>query len=254
MAPSHESAAIDSPAAPMTIGVDDVHVWWSTLDDVSGLTDSFEGVLSADERRRADRFSFPQARTRFVLSRGLLRLILSRYVGREPGRVAFSYGRYGKPALRTMPAEPALRFNASHSEELILYAVTRGREVGVDVERIRPQFPYGEVVGQFFSPSEKDSLYAMAPTRRCDWFFACWTVKEAYLKAIGRGLSGPLDRIEVAVSPDVSRVSMRVDGQPDARAFEARLLRPFPGYLGALVVEGGPYRLTCRRWRSDALG
>ena len=158
-------------------------------------------VLSADEHARAERFYFQKDRERFMVARGLLRTVLGRYLNQEPSQLRFCYSPYGKPALATGSGRNTLRFNVSHSHGLALYAITCGRELGVDVELIRPELPDEEIAERFFSFQEVSGLRALPPNMRLEAFFNCWTLKEAYIKARGEGLSLPLDQFDVALVP-----------------------------------------------------
>jgi len=162
--------------------------------------------LVPDERQRAERFRFERDRRRFIVAHGVLRDILGRYLKCSPAQVSFSYNQYGKPALAQESEAIGLRFNMSHSHEVALYALTRAREVGVDVELLREDFASLEIAERFFSRSEVALLNSLAPELRTDGFFNCWTRKEAYIKALGEGLSHPLDRFAVSLAPGSQRV------------------------------------------------
>ena len=126
------------PPSDLALSSDHIHVWCASLDQPASCVQQFAQSLSADERVRAERFHFEQHRNRFIAGRGLLRMILSYYTGIEPSRLQFCYGSRDKPALVETSGGGTLRFNLSHSQGLALYAVTRNREIGVDLERIRP--------------------------------------------------------------------------------------------------------------------
>src|SRR5882672_9019225 len=140
---------------------DDVHVWRAALDMPEPHVQSLWHTLTADERQRAERYIFAKDRTHFVVARGLLRVLLGRYLHQAPQYLRFTYGPRGKPALATDRGEVTLRFNVSHSHGLALYAMTHGRELGVDVERIRPEIVQEQVAERFFSPREVTLLRAL---------------------------------------------------------------------------------------------
>jgi 4'-phosphopantetheinyl transferase len=164
------------------------------VDRVRGL----EQMLSHDEIARAERFHFERDRRRFVVGRGLLRAILGRYMGIESERLRFRYGEYGKPYLAEEYGGKALQFNVAHSQDMALYAIARDREVGVDIEYIRPFPNLMQIAEQFFSARENIALQAVPEHLKDEAFFTCWTRKEAYIKARGDGLSLPLDRFDVS--------------------------------------------------------
>jgi 4'-phosphopantetheinyl transferase len=228
---------------------DEVHVWRAALNlDTPRLT-RLERTLSEDEHARAERFHFPQDRQRFVAARGLLRTLLGRYLGGEPGQVLFCYGPQGKPALAGESGGETLRFNVSHSGELVLYAVSRGRELGIDIERLRPDFATEQIARRFFSAGEVAALQTLPAGEQRQAFFACWTRKEAYLKARGDGLSLDLKQFEVSLAPGkpAALLSTKHDPQEVLR-WSLRDLTPGPGYVAALAVEGHDWRLRCWQW------
>jgi 4'-phosphopantetheinyl transferase len=122
-----------------------------------------------------------------VAGRGFLRMILSRYIGVRPTRLQFCYGPQGKPALAGSDGMGGLRFNVSHSHGLALYAVTRSREIGVDLEAIRLDLDVERIAERCFSSRERSVLAALPAHLRAQAFFACWTRKEAFVKAKGSG-------------------------------------------------------------------
>jgi 4'-phosphopantetheinyl transferase len=228
----------------LTLAPDEVHVWRASLDLPASRVCALGDVLVADERARAARFHFERDRTHWTVARARLRLLLARYLGGPPDRFRFALGAHGKPAL-ARPEGGDLRFNVSHSQDLALYAVTRGREVGVDLEGLRPDFATDEIAERFFSPAERRALRAVAPELRCDAFFACWTRKEAYIKARGLGLAIPLDAFDVSLAPDEPAALLATRDEPgDSVRWSLAALSPGPGFAGALVAEGHEWRVT----------
>ncbi|MCU0551566.1 MAG: 4'-phosphopantetheinyl transferase superfamily protein [Leptolyngbya sp. Prado105] len=158
----------------MKLGDSEVHIWQVNLDEVQ------LHLLSADEQVRADRFKFEQHRNRFVAGRSFLRSLLSQYLQTDPLSLTFEYSPHGKPTL----TQSRIQFNLAHSQHLALYAVTYDRAVGIDLEAIRPVEDLESLVQRFFLPSEYRAIQADHAL-----FFQYWTCKEAFLKAIGTGLS-----------------------------------------------------------------
>ncbi len=224
---------------------DEVHVWKADLEPSAAQVQCFVEILSPDERARAARFHFARDRDRWTVARGQLRALLARYLGGLPDQFRFSLGPHGKPALAA-PAGTHLRFNLSHSAGLALYAVARGREVGVDVEALRPDFATDEIAERFFSPTERRALRAVPPERRCEAFFACWTRKEAYIKARGLGLAIPLDAFDVSLAPDEPAALLATRDEPgESVRWSLEALAPGPGFAGAVVAEGHGWRVSC---------
>lgn len=232
-------------------GRDVVHVWKAALDLAEPRVLELEKTLSQDERDRAARFHFEIDRARFIVGRGILRAILGRYLGVEPHRLRFQYALHGKPALAPGASAHDLRFNAAHSGGMVLYAVTSGREVGIDVERLRPDFATEAIAERFFSPGEVASLRALPVEARLKAFFDCWTRKEAYIKATGHGLSHPLQRFTVSLAPGAAALLGTDDDAREASRWSLQELSPGPGYAAALAVEGHGWRLQCWEWTRD---
>jgi 4'-phosphopantetheinyl transferase len=174
-------SALPAPSA------DEVHLWKAPLDLESPMLRTLTYSLSKPERDHALRFRFPRDTTRFSAGRGWLRRLLSGYLDIDPADIVFGENTFGKPLL-SPPSQHWLQFNVSHSEGLAVFAIARGREVGVDVERVRGDLPV-EPVAQFFSLREQEMLAAVPPGHRVDVAFALWTRKEAYLKGIGVGFA-----------------------------------------------------------------
>jgi len=224
----------------------EVHVWKVplTTDDV-GLS-RLEMLLDEEERLRASRFRFPVHHRRFVLRRAALRLVLSRYLSEPPVKIRYRFGAFGKPSLQEDANGVRLRFNASHSQDLALIAVAARREVGVDVEQVRSDLDTGDIASRFFSPSEIRALEKLPETDRAFGFFQCWTRKEAFIKAVGMGLSLPLSCFDVSLGPGVEAklLAMR-EKTEDVRRWAMRELIPMERFVTALVAEGVDFELRC---------
>jgi 4'-phosphopantetheinyl transferase len=225
---------------------DEVHVWRAALDLPESQVRSLRQTLTTDECQRAERYIFEKDRTHFVVARGLLRVLLGRYLHRDPQYLRFTYGPHGKPALAADMGEVTLRFNVSHSHGLALYAMTRGRELGVDVERIRPEVVQEQVAERFFSPREVTIPRALPVPLQATAFFACWTRKEAYMKATGEGLALPLEQFDVSLAPGEPATLLRTAWDPqEAPRWAMQDLAPAPGYRAAVAVAGHDWCLTC---------
>jgi 4'-phosphopantetheinyl transferase len=237
------------PPASLVLEADAVHVWRGCLDLAPERIATLAGTLAADERSRAERFRFPRDRARFIAGRGLLRAILARYLDREPGAITFAYGAAGKPSLRDIAGSGDLRFNVSHADSIALYAVTRGREIGVDIEAVQTEIETERIAARFFSPREIATLRSLAPEQRHDAFFRCWTRKEAYVKARGAGITTALDAFDVSLAPDEPAAILAIRGPGAASRWTLRHLNPGPGTVGAVAVAGEPCQVTCWQWQ-----
>ncbi|HWQ32050.1 MAG TPA: 4'-phosphopantetheinyl transferase superfamily protein [Blastocatellia bacterium] len=238
-----------APPARLTLAQDEVHVWRASLALPAWQLRHLWQILSPEERSRAERFRFAQHRDNHIAARGLLRLILSRYLSLDPAQLRFSYGAWGKPALTAETDGDRLRFNLSHSGELALYAIAEGREVGVDLELMRADFTEAAVAQRTFSPREFAALSALPASEWTRGFFNCWTRKEAYIKARGEGLSLPLDQFDVSLAPaEPARLLRVLSDERETRRWQLKELFPGPAYAGALAAEGSDWQLRCWQW------
>ncbi len=234
----------DMPPRELALPGNEVHVWQALLDLEQNTYRQLEPTLSEDERGRAARFRFDSDRKHFVAARAILRDLLGRYLGESPAAIEFSYGPQGKPSLRRQGSTPPLSFNLSHSHGLSLFAFSRGREVGIDLEWIRPDFSTGEIAERFFSKQEVAEFLALPPEQKPEGFFLCWTRKEAYIKAKGAGLQIPLDSFSVSLIPGRPETLQSSDGQ----RWGLRSFQPAPNFAAAVVGEGQAWQLRSATW------
>ena len=239
-----------SPPQTLVLGLDEIHVWRATLDQAPSQIQSFLHSLASDEQARAERFYFDRDRDHFIVARGVLRAILGRYLNQAPENLSFCYGSHGKPALAGKTGRDAIHFSVSHSHGVALYAVSRGREVGVDLEITRTDLAVAEIAERFFSRREIAMLRTLPPELHCQAFFRCWTRKEAYIKARGEGLSLPLDQFDVSLLPGEPAAVLGTQQDPsEAPRWSLQELVPAPGFAAALAVEAHGLRLTCWQWQ-----
>jgi len=223
------------------LGADDVHVWIASLGQPADMIANLSPLLSRDECQRAERFRRPTDRRRFIAGRGILRKIISAYLALAPDEVRFVYNEYGKPFISGDQNRGALSFNLSHSNGVALYAVARKRHVGVDVEYMREDFAMLEVAERFFSKNEFEALKTVPINQRAKAFFNCWSRKESYIKAIGMGVSYPLDRFAVSLAPDAAPELLEVNADAtEATSWKMYELDVAEGYAAALIVENPP--------------
>jgi len=236
------------PEGRLRLSADDVHVWVADLDLARSRDPALDSTLSPEELLRGERFRRPRDRARFVASRGVLRRLLAGYLALPAHALRFTSGPHGKPALSEKSNALDLRFNASRRGEVALYAFALGREVGVDVERVDTGFATREVAERFFSVSEVETLRRLSDEEQIEAFFNCWTRKEAYLKAVGTGLSTELDSFDVSLAPGAPAALLRAaGGHAETARWTLHALRPNPGSVGALAFESGPTELSL--WR-----
>lgn len=228
-----------------------VHVWRGSLERSQTERDVLWRFLSADERARAERFHFDVHRHHFIVGRGLLRWLNGRYLSIPPKAIQFTYGEFDKPALVN---DPTLQFNVSHSHEGLLVAFVRETAVGVDIEYVKRKMDdMDNIARRFFSPVESAAYSTVAEREKPDTFFNCWTRKEAFIKAVGEGLSFPLDEFEVSLLPGQPAKLLKVRGsEQEAARWSMQSFNPFPGYRGALIVES--QELDCAFFDGDQIG
>jgi 4'-phosphopantetheinyl transferase len=238
-----------TPPPELSLPAHAVHVWRADLGLEAAYLRRLERNLSADERTRASRFRFARDRDRFVGARGLLREILAPYLNASPGRLSFGYGAHGKPFLAE-EEHSTLHFNVSHSFDAMLLAIAHLREVGVDVEGVSNiGLAIDEIGDTVLSEPEKQVLARFDGEDKRTNFLQFWTLKEAYIKADGQGVSLPLERIDVS-APD-GRVAVLDEAAGEWRTcprWKLRTLAPVPGYVAALAAEGQDWRLALWHW------
>ncbi|MDH3512014.1 MAG: 4'-phosphopantetheinyl transferase superfamily protein [Gammaproteobacteria bacterium] len=209
------------------------------LDIGPSALDAEAVTLSENERKRADRFVFQRDRRRFVTARAKLRRLIGARLRIAPEAVEFHYGANGKPALARHPLSEDLRFNVSHCEDVAVYALSYGREIGVDVEAICDLPDSDRVAKHCFSAFENKAYSRLNEKLKPEGFFNCWTRKEAFVKALGDGLSYPLSHFDVSLAPDRPAEILRVGNIPGDRCgWEIYSFKPRPGIVGAVVIEG----------------
>ena len=219
-----------SPVPPL--GRHEVHIWTLPLNN-PGSAHSLCDSLSTDEWERATRFRFDKHRNQYVLTRGTLRFLVAGYVGIPAKEISFHYSKYEKPCL---PTAQDLDFNLSHTEGMAIFGFTRGHRIGVDIEHLRSDFRAEEIAERFFSLAEREALRKIPEARRHESFFRIWTRKEAYIKALGEGLSHPLHQFDVSLGDGAELQATRPDPS-EANRWQLKDLAMAPGYVAAAAVE-----------------
>ncbi len=230
------------------IDIGDVHIWTARFTGRIEDIVAFEGVLSESEKVVADSFCFERHRLRYIFSHAAMRSILSRYLDRPPEELQFSQNSFGKPFLMGAGTE-ALDFNMSHSGDVVAVGVTRRRLIGVDVEMLRTIEDFAEIARLNFTPSEYAFIKNSSAGNQQRAFFSLWARKEAVIKAIGKGLSIPLNTFDTSIAPgdERQRLSIPVDG-PEIGLWRLADLSVGAGYVGAVVVEQAITRLMYMTW------
>ena len=238
----------DAPPRMPRLAPGQVDVWSVKLNPAPEQVEGLAAALSSDEHERAGRFHFERDQRRYRCARGALRFLLAPYLDVDPEDVAFGYGPHGKPML-SAPFAGQLTFNVSHSGELALIAIGKDLDIGVDVEVVRPMEDADGIASRFFAPKEAERLRALPSRWRTRAFFACWTRKEAYLKALGSGLAKPLDAFEVTFAPGEAAGLVVYGNEAETARWRVCDVSPDVGYAGALVTDGA---VTVAGWRFAA--
>ncbi len=231
-------------STPVILKANEVHVYSLWLDAPLARIAALGTLLDKEEQARADRFRFSKDRNRFILAHGWLRLLLGQYLQMDPHLLSFTYSQYGKPALENAPREIDLRFNLSHAGNLALLAITLGRAIGADIEHIRADFPGMDVAEHFFSAQEFATLQTLSADQQTLAFFNCWTRKEAYIKALGEGLSHPLHTFDVSLAPGESPQLAATRPDPaEAARWSLAAFSPHAEYVAAVAAQGNDWHL-----------
>jgi len=195
--------------------------------------------LSEKERIRSHQFHFESDRHAFIVRHGILRAILGRLHGIDPQQVKICTGSYGKPYIeRTGDVDP-IQFNMSRSKDMVLFGFCRGRQIGVDIEFEASEPDFEQIVTHFFSASEQASFHDLPESQKKPAFYHCWTQKEAFLKALGDGISRGLDQFDVSTNPTEPAKLIRVLWHPDSVfRWSLKTVKSIPGYCAAVAVEG----------------
>lgn len=237
----------DPPGTP-ALGPGEAHVWRIDLRREPSELERDRALLSERERLRAERFRFAIHHDRYVAAHAALRSILARYLEIAPEEIRYVLGPAGKPSLAPGVAARDLRFNLSDSGDLALCAVAEARELGVDLERMRRDAPVMELAERWLAPPEAAALRRISEAHRAAAFFACWTRKEAYVKARGGSIIRSLRTFAVTVEPGAARVELHVHDDPGAAGqWWLGELDVAPGFAAALASEG-EVRLSRFRW------
>lgn len=227
-----------------------IRIWQVPLDLTPEVVLRLNAWLSPEEREQASRFHFSRDQRRFVVRRAARRQLLADSLGVGPHKVRTEPGRNGKPAV-----VGPVKFNCSHSGDWALIAISRNVELGVDLEQHRDLPDADDLAKNYFSHQEIRELMSLPAEQRRVAFFSCWTRKEAFLKAVGLGLSFDLNRFSVSLAPDQQARLLEVDGDPGAvEKWAIVSLEMIPGFSAALVHEAGTVEISRHQWQMAETG
>lgn len=230
------------PPKELELLTNNAHIWSANLKSPPFKIEELSKILSSDEIDRANRFYFERDKNRFIITRGTLRKIISRYLNIDPKKLQFTYSDRGKPNLST---PTSISFNLSHSQDLALYAISQINLIGIDLEYIRPMPDAKNLAKRFFSPQEYNFISQLPAQQQQETFFKIWTCKEAYLKATGEGLAGGLEKVEVGLNPEKPIHFFSINGNvQEASPWYLHQFIPQPNYIAAVVVAGKNQNLS----------
>ena len=245
---------------PLELPSKTIHLWYVSVTDTRILLDNHLSVLDEEEKYRANRFHFDRDRIRFILARGSLRSLLARYTGSDPALIRFKQNRYGKPFLQH-PHSP-VQFNVTHSGGCIVHAIACGTQVGVDVELVRDSTGLASVAS-YFAAGEQAWLHAADPQEQDVRFFTLWVCKEAYIKALGRGLSKSLDSFEISLGTRKGkkegmegiepRILFDSESHTASAAWRLMLFKPGEDMLGCLAVNSVTKIVELRQYGTSTI-
>lgn len=241
--PTFESTAVPPRSfdGEVLLGQGDVRVLVGRLDVDAEAVAALAAWLSADELARARRCHFERDRRRFVVARARLRELLGERLGVAPDAVEFAEGEHGKPELGGRQRGSGWHFNLSRCGDVAVYALCAGRRIGVDVEAVREVRGADQIAMHCFSRRERAVYRTLGPRDKLLGFLNCWTRKEAFVKALGTGMSFPYDRFDVSFAPGEPARLLRVDDRSgEATGWRLESFAPQPGFVAALVGERRP--------------
>lgn len=222
-----------------------IDIWLCDLKRLLNYTDKFYSILSNDEKERAAKFKLEKNRQEYVITRGCLRQYLGLLTNTEPKNFMFKYLEYGKPVLENMPKFADVSFNVSHSHEFSLVAITQKHTVGIDIEKISRDSDHQSLVTRFFSKAEQSEFNTLPGKIRAKAFCACWTRKEAFIKAVGHGISYGLDNFDVAIDPELKTPRINLHNASEER-WSALNLSINKDYMACLVSNSND--INVRYW------
>ncbi len=236
-------------AKPIPLHPETVHLWILEIAAAAPLLMDTDSLLSTQEMARAEKFRFASDRQRYTVSVKVLRLLCARYLDADPTSISFRNGKYGKPAL---DSNTDFRFNLSHSAGYAIIGFAKKDAVGVDIEHIRPVGELETIARNFFSPTELKALLSLRESEFTRGFYRCWTRKEAIIKAIGSGLSFPLESFAVSVDDDNHAHLLETQWDPTERSrWRLFSFPPADDYIAAVAVKGEVRDLVIRKWEGS---
>lgn len=236
----------ETPPTIFELPEDEVHLWGMNLQISDDLVENYSQTLSEDEILRANRFHFDYLRRRYIVARGQLRYLLGHYLGLISREICFKYSEKGKPSLDLPDLSLKIEFNLSHSEEIALFGFRKKGLIGVDVEKPRQITDVKAIAQRFFCQEEGALIEALEGKEQINAFFQLWTAKEAYLKAMGGGISAGLDKVQIKWQQgEIMGLLINDPLLSLNRSWQCISFDLKKEYIGAVVTEGKKERIRC---------
>ena len=225
-------------SSPISLDKNQIHLWRAHLDLPAIVVNELTNLLSADEIERANKFCFPEHKRRFIVARSILRQLLSNYLHLNPKDLEFAYSNLGKPSIIQSNKISFLQFNLSHSQEYALFGFSNYHLIGVDLEYLRTMSDASKIAERFFSPREFNLISNLPLEQQSQLFFKLWTAKEAYLKAVGTGLSGSLASVDIGLDQNHQTSLLAINGDPmTAQNWSIHSCFPAPNYVATIAIN-----------------
>ena len=231
----------------LSLSRDHVDIWFYDLKILSTDINNFYSILSVDERVRADKLKVEDKKQQYIISRGCLRQRLGLLTNIDPEDFVFEYLEHGKPVLINDARFADITFNVSHSSDFALIAISQKQNIGIDIEKVNHKLDHQALVTRFFSEIEQSEFLTIAEANKAKAFCACWTRKEAFIKAIGDGITYGLDTFDVTINPEIQTSSINLH-KPTSEIWSAQDLHVGDDYMACLVSNVPDTNIRC--WRS----
>ena len=222
-----------------------VHIWRYYPEETNSQMETLQDTLSADELARSEKFHFEKDRKKFILTRGILRKLLGCYLNKNPQQIRFDYTSFGKPFLAIDSENSNISFNLTHSGEIVLYAISCNQELGIDVEQVRDHTDVMAIAKRFFSQREIGQMEKANEKNRTQLFFRYWTRKEAFVKALGKGVSFPMERLDVSLINKFLPIIKLPAENNETAYLNVKDLFPGDGYVAAIATEVNDPEISC---------
>ena len=235
----------------MILNQNEIHLWFIPIDNFLTEVDSLYPFLSKEEILKSGKFYSDNDKNKFIILRSILRRILGDYLETTPGDIRFKNNHFGKPFLHPDSETDKINFNLSHSGNYGVYAFSREKEIGIDTEKIRAVGDMNAMAKRFFSSLECETLMSLPEEKQMNSFFRCWTMKEAYVKACGKGFSLPLDKFSIDFMSETPKL-LNVDwDQEDINRWQIYSLDSPEGYITSLAAEGNDHKIIYKSMNEE---